>query len=101
MELSAPQVLEAIPAHLDAHGWCQGKDHNAEGAACLRGAINDLTAEGSVRDHRVADCQMDPQMHFGAWNDAKGRTVEEVKAACLTAAALELGGAYLGDVVAV
>ncbi len=94
--LTAVEVLRAIPDHLDTNGWCQGNDHNDEGAACLRGAINDLAPAGPIR----GEVNLRLVVHVGgsivSWNDRPGRTVEEVKEAVLAAADADLGGADLG-----
>jgi len=103
----AQVALRSIPALLDKHGWCQGFDHDEEGAACLRGAIVDVTPAGEVRAY-VWDrltCQVG---NIVDWNDTTGRTVDEVQAACVAAAAdlrpradlrhADLGDAYLAGV---
>lgn len=88
--MNATEVLEAIPKHLDEFGWCQGLDHDSEGAACLRGAISDLSLDRAT----VAEVNLRLHLTVGRdrvmWNDQTGRTIEEVKEACVTAAHIPL-----------
>jgi len=76
--MNATDVIRAIPEHLETYGWCQCGDHKDEGAACLRCAINDLTDVPAVR----AEVHLRVQLHTGSpvvqWNDAAGRTMDEV-----------------------
>ena len=81
----AKVALRSIPALLDEHGWCQGADHDSKGAACLRGAIVDVTSAGVVRAY-VWDRLLRQVGDIVNWNDTAGRTVGEVQAACVAAA---------------
>jgi len=83
----AQVALRSIPALLDKHGWCQGADHDEEGAACLRGAIYDVTPAGEVRAY-VWERLTRQVGNIVAYNDKPGRTVGEVQAACVAAADL-------------
>ena len=95
----AKEALRRIPALLEEHGWCQNFDHDSKGAACLRGAIVDVTPACEVRAYVWARLTR----HVGNivdWNDADGRTVGEVQAACVAAAeppGRDLTGANLRD----
>ncbi len=88
-----PDYAALIGQHLTANGWCQGTDHNGDGAACLRGAINDVVPA----DHR-ARVWAGITRHVGgsliAWNDEPGRTLEQVMEALSDA---DLSGADLSD----
>ena len=88
-----PDYAALIGQHLTANGWCQGTDHNGDGAACLRGAINDVVPA----DHR-ARVWAGITRHVGgsliAWNDEPGRTLEQVMEALSGA---DLSGADLRD----
>ena len=85
-------ALRSIPALLDKHGWCQGVDHDDDGAACLRGAIYDVTPAGEVRAYVWERLTWQVDGNIVDWNDADGRTVGEVQAACVAAAAAESPG---------
>jgi len=82
----AQEALRRIPALLDAHGWCQGFDHDSDGAACLRGALLDVTPPGQVRAYAWERLTWQVDGNIVDWNDADGRTVGEVQAACAAAA---------------
>lgn len=88
----AQVALRSIPALLDKHGWCQGVDHDDDGAACLRGAIYDVTPAGEVRAYVWERLTWQVDGNIVDWNDADGRTVGEVQAACVAAAAAESPG---------
>ncbi len=88
-----PDYAALIGAHLTEKGWCQGADHNGEGAACLRGAINDV-----VPANDRANVWAGITRHVGrpliAWNDEDGRTLDHVLEALRGA---DLSGANLSD----
>lgn len=93
------QMFEDAVAHIDTHGWCQGDDVNEQtGQVCAQGAFGLFTVIDSkggltLRQHdltrtqvfsiRVAEIMdlMGIETSFGsviAWNDAEGRTKEQV-----------------------
>ena len=92
------QVCAAVPAHLDTHGWCQGKDRNGEGAECFRGAVADLAngnpnkQTGRLYTNAMALFERAVDMDPVTWNDANGRTLDEVKTASNKAAQRPDGG---------
>jgi hypothetical protein len=84
--------------HIREHGWCQGMEYAKRGrAACLVGAIY-RNGEIPIRRLDVArkcvanflGLNGDPAMAVVLWNDAGGRTKEEVITALEGAAKLEV-----------
>jgi hypothetical protein len=90
--LTPVDVLRAVPAHLEAHGWCQGNDRDGVGAECLRGAISDIAAgdPNAQTGDLYRRSMLLLEVHLGddvvAWNDATGRTLADVTAAATAAA---------------
>lgn len=96
------QVLEDLRRTkeiLETHGWCQGAFANPDGQVCLDGAVY-LATDAAVMnpskwginflDEATLDryiavwkaLEGDGEFHEGtgwAWNDAQGRTAEDVK----------------------
>jgi len=77
---SVPDVLDAAADYIDQHGWTQGVFDDDEGHVCVREAIN-RTAPSILDAFRAASALMDA-VGDGAtnWNDADGRTQDEVTA---------------------
>ena len=74
-------------------GWCQGADHK-DGAACLRGALQDQA--GEHYNAAMTSLALTIKRAVVAWNDETGRTVEEVAAALIAApGATDFAGANL------
>lgn len=85
---------------IEERGWCQGRQEDDQGRVCFHGAISIAwhgRTHGTVpRDVYLERIQpilvalgVDPQeIEFGAasWNNAEGRTKEEVQAALRQAA---------------
>jgi hypothetical protein len=75
-------VLRAAATRLETKGWCQGDSGEEEGPNCLAGALNLVAGR--------ADRQQSARRAFNAfvrsgdvhvvwpWNDAPGRTADEV-----------------------
>ena len=79
------EVLEAARA-LVARGWCQGEYRDCYGKVCAFGAIIYSFPMGDPAWHDAAKAANDAMTaivggHVTAWNDAPGRTQEEVLAA--------------------
>lgn len=74
-------LLDRVADKLRTHGWCQGSLSDAGGRRCLLGAIwsvddDTCKAEDELRS-RAGLGDFDS---LAGWNDAPGRTVEEVLA---------------------
>jgi hypothetical protein len=86
--MTPADVLRAVPTHLDKHGWVQREWLNSRGACCASEAVNQITKGANP------DLKFDTRYHFAklfgtsmvGYNDTTGRTLEEVKTACLQAA---------------
>ena len=82
--MTAAEVLEAAADYIDEHGWCQNYRVDRYGGVCALGGIwaitdamdfqagNDLATKADT-----ALCDAVGQW-IGHWNDAPGRTKDEV-----------------------
>ena len=100
MKTATSQVLRHALALLERDGWCKDTALDADGRRCTLGAINaalcldegaETTEAGlaAVRALRVSG-EGTPHRRFVVdWNDAEGRTVEDVLEAFRAAIARE------------
>lgn len=97
----ASKVLLRAADYIEEHGWCQNEMHTLDGSACLEGAIQYAISgrlmrfdEGLESANLFCDAltRIDLAVDRPAfkWNDAPGRTKEEVVAKLREVA---LGGA--------
>lgn len=75
--------LRAARAYLVEHGWCQGRGRDDAGRVCAIGAFNAVIAPipgngGRVRAVAAALSMLSEGIL--TWNDAPGRTVDDVLA---------------------
>jgi hypothetical protein len=83
--MTPADVLRTVPAYLGKHGWVQGHFTNGEGACCLVQAIENISIDNLlIYETRMAFSAV--HGYTCAYNDTPGRTLEEVKTACLQAA---------------
>jgi len=89
------QVLLKTLDYIDKYGWCQHSFHNCNGNACIIGAMdrigiyNPLIFMAQVRLKSylgIGNSAVPPQGTIITFNDAAGRTVEEVRETLLGAA---------------
>ncbi len=89
--LTASDVLDAAADYIEEHGWVQGQYANLDGAVCVSGAICAiLTGDpcgyktGFKSPFRPSpekiflECNQIYTESIGDWNDAPGRTKEDV-----------------------
>ena len=93
-------VLRRAAGVLDERGWCQNNNENADGTVCALGAINvAITGDPDPEAwlpldkllfenvcHVLVQAAGIKDVFITRWNDREGRTVDEVKAAMVTAA---------------
>ena len=100
MKTPTSQVLRHALALLERDGWCKDTARDAEGRRCALGAINaalwldegaDVTdgVRAAVRALRVCGEDTPYSRLLVDWNDADGRTVEDVLEAFRAAIARE------------
>jgi len=90
----AGKILLEAADYIERLGWCQGVHENGQGEVCAMGAIchcyrgGDLTRRRQNGDlvaiHRLQN-YVGPS-YVGDWNDASGRTKDQVVAALRAAA---------------
>lgn len=82
------KILLGTASYIEAHGWCQGS-YEKNGAVCIVGAICRVVPDNSGYQLR-ADSVDRLETHLDScatdYNDAPGRTKEEVLAALRKAA---------------
>lgn len=94
------EFLRAVAAHIVEHGWCQGTSRTREGAICLLAAAGSVLGDEDVTSPHQFLQELRQDLRNGGtylwlheWNDAPGRTKEEVLSALeRTAARLEAEG---------
>jgi len=73
-------ILRHLPAlaaeYISEHGWTQGAEQDKDGSVCLTGAIRLCTP--AAGDGYIALEVFRRKDHAEAWNDAEGRTRDEV-----------------------
>lgn len=84
-EMKPSEILALAEVYLDECGWVQGRFHNELGQVCAIGALRlAYGGQDPTRDvYFEAWAWLEDVIgkYVGKWNDAPGRTVEEVKAA--------------------
>lgn len=89
MNKPVSQVLEEAAEVLETSGWCQGIFQNIRGEHCMAGAIGKVVLEDDQISHAtmlnwrfipavIALEKELPGIYIPNWNDATGRTKEEV-----------------------
>ena len=85
------KVLDAAADYIEGYGWCQYKLEDGRGRACLMGALLRVWSDETI-EHRYAVLDRLAGLlgrsvnSIALWNDAPGRTKEEVIAALRGAA---------------
>lgn len=82
--MSAAEILREAKQLLVDRGWCQGNLQDCHGRRCMLGALR--AAGFAMPWYRVAEDMLiraigDTGAHWSpvaVWNDAKGRTLDEV-----------------------
>lgn len=82
-------VVRATAQELTEHGWCQGTTRDLDGKLCLVGALHRVTYQSHIYGAALS-CLWDqlvlsdhsPELSPIGWNDAPGRTAEQVVALC-------------------
>ncbi len=83
--------LLAAAQYIRDHGWCQRASYEWNNSACVMGALNSTKLPG-MRNHGATATKfalflgLPGNSFVAAWNDAPGRTKEEVIAALEAAA---------------
>lgn len=86
MSLKSPAAILAEAAlHIEARGWCQGELKDAGGRICVLKALNNACRRRSPHTFREAISELARRIggnldgsSIADWNDARGRTKEEV-----------------------
>lgn len=68
-----PELLEAAE-YIRQHGWCQHDYMASDGRVCLYGALRDLPENSPALAEIMRAVDRKPEW----WNDAPGRTEQEV-----------------------
>lgn len=83
------EVCRATAAELETHGWCQGSTRDLDGRMCLVGAVHKVTYQNHIYGAAISAlwdqlviATNDPAVSPIRWNDAHGRTAEQVIALC-------------------
>lgn len=90
--MTPAQVLNDAATYLETHGWRQHDVGEHGSPCCVLGAIAEAAGQGDTSNmHYLAASRALHEVVGGntsviAWNDAPGRTVEEVTAALRSAA---------------
>ena len=90
--MTAADVLFAAERLLAVDGWAQGDLRTIDGRRCVLGAINKAASCGppalgdAARRCLYGSLELKGWRDLVAWNDARGRTEAEVRAALLAAA---------------
>ena len=80
--MTTRETLIAARAAIVACGWAQGCYRNTRGQVCALGAIEAATGRmGAEGEPAAAALTLAVGGRLAAWNDAPGRTVEEVLSA--------------------
>lgn len=91
-ELTEERItLLAAAEYIRQHGWCQNQVETHDGRVCTVGAMGKVTIHKREMDcsaaaKRFVDFNKIEPGFIGRWNDAPGRTKEEVIAALEAAA---------------
>jgi len=90
--MTVAETLNAAADYLEQHGWCQGQMFGPDDSVCAVGAIAEVTRADTDYDHYSEALEVAMSYVGGGpvsqWNDAPGRTKEDV-IAMLRAAAEE------------
>lgn len=86
--MEAHEAVRKVRELLEARGWCQGEATSPDGRHCIIGALDMVTHPAGGTD-LYWDTQAFLRKVLGGsiavWNDAPGRTFEEVKAKLIEA----------------
>ena len=74
---AASRSLLSAAAYIEEHGWCQGVLRKDTGEVCMIGAFMFINCNYTVFSRLSAAIGV-PPMDISRWNDAPGRTKNEV-----------------------
>ncbi len=86
------KVLERARQLLIDKGWCQGKYKNFDGQYCSLGAINAVTKSNKLQEEARKILKGVLPIQISNWNDAPGRTKQQVLGAFKRAITLAKNG---------
>lgn len=81
------KTLIAAADYIEEHGWCQGQVRDSFGRVCITGALGyshldsdlgPLHLDSEVREAAYMLLNKEVGIYIAAWNDAPGRTQDEV-----------------------
>ena len=81
----AGKILLDAADYIERHGWCQGAHENGQGEVCAMAAIYHCYRRGDLTAMRRLQNYVGSR-YVGDWNDAPGRTKEQVVEALRAAA---------------